>query len=102
MENEPAQEATNLEKEIALLEQRAATEWLEERQKRKDCAGVRGLGAFDRSTIYRLREAYAEREAKGAAGGRIIGGLFKCSANGPKKARPCVGSSGSSDVWAMS
>lgn len=65
VESEPAQQATNLEKEIALLEQRAAAEWLEERQERRDCAGIRGLGAFDRSTIYRLREAYAEREAKG-------------------------------------
>ena len=64
VESKPAQQATNLEKEIALLEQRAAAEWLEERQERRDCAGIRGLGAFDRSTIYRLREAYAEREAK--------------------------------------
>lgn len=66
VENQGAPEPTSLEKEIVLLEQRAAREWLEEQQKREGCRGIRGLGAFDRGTTYRLKELYAEREAKRA------------------------------------
>ena len=60
VKNVPAPEPTSLEKEIALLEQRAAREWPAEQRKGKIGAGTQGLDAFDRRTANKLIMAYSE------------------------------------------